>query len=74
MTDGFKPAGVAFAAVVAGIAAPSGVLEAGVLQAADAAMAAREAQADALVAGAAQFAAAEPFGEHKPAQSDLFDL
>ena len=69
MTDGFKPAGVAFAAVVAGIAAPAGML-----QAADAAMAAREAQVEALVAGAAQFAAAEPLGEVGPAQTDLFDL
>ena len=69
MSDGFKPAGVAFAAVMAGIAAPAGMV-----QAADAAVAARQAEADALLAGATQFAAAEPFGEERPAQSDLFDL
>lgn len=65
----FKPAGLAVAAVVAGIAAPVGVL-----QAAEAAMAAREAEADALVAGAMQAGAAEPLGEQTPAQANLFDL
>jgi hypothetical protein len=68
MTGTFKPAGAAFAAVVAGIAAPAGLV-----QAADAAIAEREAQADALVAAAKAYAAAEPLSE-TPAQSDLFDL
>ncbi|MBT9444849.1 MAG: hypothetical protein IV086_04020 [Hyphomonadaceae bacterium] len=70
MTGTFKPVGAAFAAVVAGIAAPAGVLAQ-----ADAAMAARDAEADALVAGAMQAGAAEPLGEVAPAtRTDLFDL
>ncbi len=67
----FKPAGVAVAAVMAGIVAPQG---ADVLQAADQAMAAREAEADALAAAAMQAGAAEPFADQAPAQSNLFDL
>jgi hypothetical protein len=69
MTDTFKPAGAAFAAVVAGIAAPVDLV-----QAADAAMAAREAEAAALVAAASQYAAAEPLAETPAQQGDLFDL
>ncbi|MBL8559861.1 MAG: hypothetical protein JNM47_14150 [Hyphomonadaceae bacterium] len=70
MTGTFKPAGIAVAAVVAGLAAPVGIV-----QAADAAMAARDAEADALVAGAMSAGAAEPFGDVAPAeQSNLFDL
>ena len=65
----FKPAGMAVAAVMAGIVAPQGVL-----QAAEQAMAAREAEADALAAAAMQAGAAEPFGDEAPAQSNLFDL
>ena len=71
MTGTFKPAGVAFAAVMAGIAAPAGILAQ-----ADAVMAARDAEADALVAGAMQAGAAEPLGQsdETPAQGNLFDL
>lgn len=68
MSDGFKPAGVAFAAVLAGIAAPVDVA-----QAADAEMAQRAGEAESLRNAAAQFAPAEPFAE-APAQKDLFDL
>jgi hypothetical protein len=65
----FKPAGVAVAAVMAGIVAPTGVL-----QAAEQAMAAREAEADALAAAAMRAGAAEPLGEDAVAQGNLFDL
>ena len=71
----FKPAGVAVAAVMAGIVAPHGAHEdAGVLQAAGQAMAAREAEADALAAAAMQAGAAEPFADQAPAQGNPFDL
>ena len=56
MSQTFKPMGAALAAVVAAIPQPATLL-----QGADAAMAARDAEADALAAGAAQFEAAEPF-------------
>jgi len=70
MTGTFKPAGIAVAAVVAGLAAPVGIV-----QAADAAMAARDAEADALVVGAMSAGVAEPFGDFAPAQQpNLFDL
>jgi len=65
----FKPVGSAFAAVVAGIAAPVDMV-----QAADAAMAAREAEAAALAASAMQVGAAEPLADAPAQQGDLFDL
>lgn len=59
MSDSFKPAGLIVASIVAGLAAPG----AEALEAADAAIAARDAQADALAQAAATFDAAEPFSQ-----------
>jgi hypothetical protein len=78
MSGSFKPAGVVFASVVAGLGAGVG---ADLMTEADRAAAAREAEADALNASiaraAAQFAPAEPFSAAltpAPEQGDLFDL
>jgi hypothetical protein len=62
----FKPAGVAIAAIVAGLAAPAG---------AQAEAPAKPDHGAELAAAAARFAPAEPLGESpaEPAQPGLFD-
>jgi hypothetical protein len=64
-----KPVGLTMAALVAAIPVPGSVLDD-----ADQAMAQRQAEADALAAGAAAFEAAEPFAPKPARQGDLFDL
>lgn len=70
----FRAAGAVFASVMASIPSPANPADA-LLKGAEAAAAARAAEADALFASATAMGAAEPFGE-APAQrqGDLFDL